>query len=146
MILFYPMISSVSRDILNVHDFGEKNMRTGVIPFGSSQGYGLTQNQKSRLHSKFAKTTTTGNIDAKRLVAMADRAKAMLVRLYEDVANFAQNRSEKDNLIHALDSGISFGKKRGLHIVNSMFRNEAGKPSVTNPIRQNLQASTPALV
>lgn len=43
----------------------------------------------------------------------------MIVRLFEDVANFARTTGEKSNLIQALNKGIAFGRERGMQLVNS---------------------------
>jgi hypothetical protein len=113
-------MSKVSNFILNSHDFGSKNMRTGVIPFGSARGYGLSVNQKNSLRA--AHTESGSNeLDSNRVIGMADRAKAMIVRLFEDVAKFAQSPSERSNLINALNQGIAFGRERGMQLARSKF-------------------------
>ncbi len=146
------MRSVASKDILYTHDFGTKDMRTGVIPFGSAKGYGLTAKQKKALSSQFA-DTKPGELDARRLMPMADRAKAMVVRLFEDVANFAQNPLEQANLIEALNKGISFGRERGLQLVNSLnsFKENIEKAntekSFVNPLQMStINSKTPASV
>lgn len=137
------MRSELSNNILNINDFGSKNMRTGVIPFASAKGYGLTTKQKASMHSALTESGSD-KLDANRVIAMADRAKATIVRLFEDVANFAQNPLEQVNLIDALNKGISFGKERGLQLVNNLTASseKTADTSPKKPFTNVLQANT----
>jgi hypothetical protein len=93
-------------------------MRTGFIPFESDKPYGLTENQREDLNSIHL-FSPNEELDTKRITAMADRVKSVIVRLCEDVAKFAKTPLEGFNLILALKKGLAFGFEKGEQVATS---------------------------